>query len=199
MPDRFTPEEFGQLMKQWDGAERSIVDERLRSNYTQEVLAQFSQEEAITMRAVLERLIPQSEGVDLAGFIDATAGIPFGRGDRAPGMPGETELFHQGLIGIDQSSVARHGRRFIELADDERDDLLRALQKREAEGEIWESIASDYFFKRFYSKALHGYFAHPRVWMRIGFMGASYPEGYTWIDRKEVGQRHDRQAGWDIL
>ncbi len=200
MPDSFTPEEFRQLMEPWDETERKIVEERLRTNFSREELEQFSPDEAATMAAALERLIPQDEGIDLVGFMDWATGKPLGRGDRRPGLPAEAELFHQGLRGLDQTSQARyHGHRFTTLPVEERDEVLRAVQEGRAEGDIWQAIPSDYFFQRFYGKALHGYFAHPKAWMRIGFMGAAYPEGYTWLGRAEVKARHERQIGWDRL
>ena len=33
----------------------------------------------------------------------------------------------------------------------------------------------------------------------IGFMGAAYPEGYVWMNKGEVRQRHARALGWDTL
>jgi hypothetical protein len=199
MPDRFTPEEFDALMSPWDRRERSIIDERMRTSYTRERLEQFSEDEARTMRAMLERLIPQSEAIDLAGFIDWAAGRPLGRGDKAPGALEEVELFHKGLAAIDATAEERHGARFDLLDAEKRDALLGEIQRGETEGDLWSAISSALFFKRFYSKALHGYFAHPRAWMRIGFPGASYPEGYVWVGLPQVKQRHDRQTGWETL
>jgi len=199
MPDRFTPEEFQQLMEPWDEVERTVAEERLLTNFSRANLEQFSADEAATMATALERLIPQDEGVDLVGFMDWATGKPLGRGDRRPGMPEEAVLFHQGLSGLDQTSQARYGCRFQELAAEQRDEVLRAVQQGQAEGAVWQSIPGDYFFQRFYGKALQGYFAHPKVWMRIGFMGASYPEGYIWLGRAQVKQRHERQIGWDKL
>ena len=79
----------------------------------------------------------------------------------------------------------------------QRDEVLQAIQEGQAEGEIWKRIPSKYFFIRFYGKALMGYFAHPKAWMRIGFPGPSYLEGYLWVNIGQVRQRHRRQPGWD--
>jgi hypothetical protein len=199
MPDSFTQEEFDRLMQPWDERERSIIEERMREGYSRDRLEQFSEPEARTMRAMLEQMIPQSEGIDLVGFIDQTAGQPFGRGDRSPGAPNEVDLFHAGLAAVEESARQRHDVRFDELGAEERNELLGRIQRGEIKDGLWSTTSSATFFKRFYSKALHGYFAHPRVWMRIGFPGVAYPEGYVWLGLPQVRERHDRQTGWDTL
>jgi hypothetical protein len=197
MPDRFTLGEFQALMKHWDQVERQVIEERLSGNFSRPQLEQFSEDEAATLGAMLQRLIPQEEGVDLVGFLDWATGRPLGRSDRQPGMPDEPELFRLGLQGINQTSLARFGSHFRELPGTQQDEVLQAIQEGQAEGEIWKRIPSKYFFIRFYGKALMGYFAHPKAWMRIGFPGPSYPEGYLWVNIGQVRQRHRRQPGWD--
>jgi Gluconate 2-dehydrogenase subunit 3 len=199
MPDAYSPEEFGELLSNWAPEERAIYDERMASNFRRDKLENFSDDEAALMRAVLMRLIPEDEGVDLVGFIDAYLNTPLGRGDRRPGMPEPKELFTLGLQGIDQASTELHGKRFRELHGDAQDSVLRAVSNGSAPGAVFQQIPSDYFFERFYGKALHGYLAHPRVWMRIGFPGAAYPEGYVWVNKGEVRRRHERGIGWKTL
>ena len=199
MPDAYKPEEFAQLLENWAPEERAIYDERMASSFARERLENFSEDEAALMRAVLKRLIPEDEGVDLVGFIDAYVDNPLGRGDRKPGMPETKELFKLGLQGIDQSSGEMHAKPFRELDGDAQDAVLRAISNGSAPGAVFRQIPSDYFFQRFYGKALHGYFAHPLVWMRIGFPGAAYPEGYVWVNKGETRMRHQRRIGWKTL
>jgi gluconate 2-dehydrogenase gamma chain len=199
MPDRFTPEEFKQLMEPWTPAMRELAENRMETNFARETIENFSEVETSTMRAAIRRLIPEDEGIDLVGFMDWAVEKPLGRGDRRPGMPGELELYRLGLLGLDQAAQARSGQDFRAHGGEEQDSVLSAVQNGSAPGAVWQQIPPDYFFERFYAKLLHGYFAHPRVWMRIGFMGASYPEGYTWVTKGQVKQRHERQIGWDRL
>jgi gluconate 2-dehydrogenase gamma chain len=199
VPDRYTPEEFAELAKNWDSVEAHVVEQRLQGNFSRPQLEHFSPGEAALMRAVLKRLIPEDEGVDLAGFMDAYVEQPLGRGDRRPGMPGELELYKLGLQGIDQAATEMHGAAFGALSEEEQDAVLSAVSNGSAPGAIFREIPGDYFFERFYGKALHGYFAHPRVWMRIGFPGPAYPEGYGWLGKGETRMRHERQIGWDTL
>ena len=199
MPDRFTAEEFNKLMSSWDPAMRSVAEGRMQTNYTREQLAHFTDLEAVTLRALLKRLIPEDEGVDLVGFLDWACARPLGRGDRRPGVPAEPELFKAGLAGLNELAQKRHNGLFHELFGAQQDAIIEDVTRDRAEGESFSAFPSSYFFERIYAKALFGYFAHPRVWMRIGFMGASYPEGYTWLSQPTVEQRHERAVGWDFL
>jgi hypothetical protein len=199
MPDAYKPDEFAQLLENWAPEERAIYDERMARRFKRDKLEHFTDEEAALMRAMLLRLIPQDEGVDLVGFVDAYVNEPLGRGDRRPGMPEPLELFKLGLQGIDQASQELRNKTFRELDGETQDSVLRAVSNGSAPGAIFQQIPSDYFFERFYSKALHGYLAHPRVWMRIGFPGAAYPEGYVWVNKGETRMRHERRIGWKTL
>ncbi|MEO7993934.1 MAG: gluconate 2-dehydrogenase subunit 3 family protein [bacterium] len=187
MTDRLTPDEFQALAAPWDEKVRAIVEERLRTNYHREQLAHFNALEAATLGALLVRLIPQSEGIDLVGFIDATLGIPFGRGDRKPGQPDEATLMADGLRAMEKTSQHLHRKSFHTLVPYAQERLIDA------------AFHDGGFINLLYRKALHGYFAHPRAWMRIGYMGPSYPEGYGWLKESEVAQRHARAEGWDRL
>jgi hypothetical protein len=195
MTVRIPPEEILRFARHWDPKVAEIVQERMRTNYSRDPLQHFSPEEATTMSAFLARLIPESEGVDLVGWMDRAVGEPLGRGDWRPDMPSEEELYHAGLRLLDEFARARDGQTFAALTNVRQDEFITALQAgNPPHGEVGR-----YFFHRFYEKALHGYFAHPRVWMRIGFYGPSYPEGYLWLDRNGVRRRHARAPGWDTL
>jgi gluconate 2-dehydrogenase gamma chain len=193
------PDEFAQLQEPWDPKMLEIAEERMRSNYRRDKLEHF-QDVALTMKAALDRLIPQAEDpIDLVGFIDGRIHDPIGRGDRQPGMPDEREAIRIGLEGLDETAQALHTKHFKDLEPEQQDAILRMVQRDQAPGESWRRVPGSYFFERFYNRALAGFYAHPRVWMRIGFYGASYPEGYAWLGKAQVKQRHDRTPGWDRL
>jgi gluconate 2-dehydrogenase gamma chain len=194
-----SPNDFKQLQEPWDERMRAIAEERLRTNYAREKLENFTEEEAAIMRAALDRLIPQDEEIDLVGFIDGRLWDPLGRGDRGVGMPEEKEVLKIGLRGLDESAQTLFATPFIRLEGGQQDEILDQVQDNKAPGESWQQVPGDYFFHRLYSRALTGYYAHPRVWMRIGFYGASYPEGYAWLGRGQVKQRHERAVGWERL
>jgi hypothetical protein len=193
-----TREDLQGYMENWDAGTRRIIEERMKSRFRRERLERLAPDEAEIMKAVLDRLIPQSEGerVDLVGFMDWAIGKPLGRGDRPEGIPAEEDLFRKGLAGVEETSQAVFGKRFVDLNGAEQDRILTAVQEGSAQGPVWEKIPSGYFFSRLLMKALTGYCAHPLVWLRMGFPGPSYPEGYVWITGMEIQQRRKRFPGW---
>lgn len=187
--------EFDSLMDNWDEETRKILLERRNSNYSRPI-KHFSKAEAVTMKALLECLVPQSEGLDLVGYVDKVIGRPLGRGDRPEGLLPENELFKEGLVAIDQASKLLMQKPFSELSLPNRSDFLRRLQSEGVSGEIWERVPFQTFLTRLLMKALTGYCSHPRVWLRMGFPGPSYPEGYVWITEAEIRQRRRHFPGW---
>lgn len=197
--DSITWEDFEKRMEGFDPVERRVVEERLRTNFSREAYEFLTEDEAVLFGAMLDRLIPQDpndEKIDLVGFMDWAIPRPLGFGDRQEGLPDELTLFRDGFKATDQTSAAMFaGRKFVELGDGDKDQVLRAVQEGKAQGEVWERIPSAVFFKTLMSKAVAGYCAHPRTWMRIGFYGPAYPEGYVWVSRREVEARHAKKPG----
>lgn len=194
-----TDGEFRSLKEGWDDRTLEILDERARTNYARDRLEHFTEREAVAMRGALARLIPQTEEIDLVGFIDGRMWDALGRGDRRPGMPDEIEVLKSGLFGLDEAAEHLHRMTFSELGGEEQDAILRLVQENKAPGGSWTKVPGDYFFQRLYARALTGYYSHPKVWQRIGFYGPSYPEGYLWLSRADVGQRHKRAPGWEKM
>lgn len=197
--DSISWEEFLMRMDGFDEEVYRILDERVRTNYARPRHEFLNEDEALILGAMLDRLIPQ-EGVDpkidLVGFLDWAIPKPLGFGHRYEGMPDEPTVFREGLKGVDETSRAMfEGKVFRELHDDEQDQVLRAVQEGRAEGGVWQSIPSVRFFTSLMNKALCGYCAHPRVWVRIGFYGPAYPEGYVWVTKREVKSRHEKRPG----
>ncbi|MHB9028590.1 MAG: gluconate 2-dehydrogenase subunit 3 family protein, partial [Candidatus Latescibacterota bacterium] len=182
----------------WDQRTKTLLLERMETRFHREGLDHFSNEEAVLLDAVLSMLIPQKEDerIDLVGFLDWALDKPLGRGDRKAGMPPEDILFHRGLEGIRQTSQEMFGRRFEELEPEKQKTVLEMIQRGIAKGEAWDSIPSPVFFTKLLSKALIGYCAHPFAWMRMGFPGPSYPEGYVWITQSEIKARRNHFPGW---
>lgn len=188
---RFTAEEFERLMEPWADEERSLVLARMRPAEEPGGGA-LTGEELQTLGTVIARLIPQSEGVDVPRFVAKTLNDPLGRGDRQEGVPPDEELIPAGLRALRSAG-------FEQMAPEQRDDVLRCLQRGAPPGDLMPGEQASEFFSRLYRRALHGYLSHPSVWMRIGFMGASFPEGYVWVNSLQVRRRRERMAGWDRL
>ncbi len=170
--------------------ERSVIEERTSSGYARPALEFFAETEDV-LRALLERLLPGvAANIDLAGFVDSHADRAMGRGDRRDGLPPVPELLAAGL-----SSLARRG--FVEENEDAQRTLVGRMRRGEADEEL--GMPAKDFIDRLLDKALAGYLAHPETWVRIGFTGPAFPEGYAWIGAPQAVARHDKKAGWDKL
>ena len=198
MPDHYTREEFERLREPWDAKAKALFEERMSSGY-RAPLQHFTEAEAMVLGRLLEVLIPQSEGIDLVAFVDQMGNSAMGRGDRPPGLPDPIDLMRLGARGLEEAASALHGRPFGELSQEQIEALIPMLQDDQVPGEAWREAPAKMFLQRLYSRALHGYLAHPLVWMRMGFMGPSFPEGYAWTGRAQVAARHERHAGWERL
>ncbi|MCC6347423.1 MAG: gluconate 2-dehydrogenase subunit 3 family protein [Nitrospirales bacterium] len=195
---RITPEELDGYMRNWDEQTRGILLMRMEERFRRNALEHFSIEEAGILEAALGRMVPQEPGeqIDLVGFVDWAVGKPLGRGDRQEGLPSEEILFSKGIAGIQETAREMFKSDFTVLKEHERDEVLTTIQEGSAKGRTWEEIPSRQFFIKLLIKAVTGYCAHPFAWMRMGFPGPSYPEGYVWITRPEIRARRRHFPGW---
>ena len=170
--------------------ERAVIDERTNTGYGTPALEHFA-DTADVLRALLDRLLPGvPANMDLASFVDSHASQPMGRGDRRDGLPPVPELFAAGL-----AALARAG--FADMTEEDQRALIGRMRGGEADKELGMPALD--FVDRLLDKALAGYLAHPDTWIRIGFGGPAYPEGYAWIGPAEAIARHDKKPGWDKL
>ena len=169
--------------------ERAVIDERADAGYGAP-LDRFADREPV-LRALIETLLPGVPAtMDLAAFVDAHTGQPMGRGDRRQGLPPEPELFGAGL-----DALAKAG--FADATEHRQRDLVGRMRRGEADEEL--GLPAKDFVDRLLDKALAGYLAHPDTWIRIGFAGPAYPEGYAWIGPAQVIARHEKKPGWERL
>jgi hypothetical protein len=166
--------------------ELQVIEDRRRNGYRRERLEHFAEFES-ELRALIARLLPGvPEAIDLAGFVDAHAEDPIGRGDRAPGLPPTPDLFRSGLGVLRDLGFTR-------LPAEEQDRLVSRMRRGQADQEL--GLPAREFIDRLLVKALAGYLAHPDTWERIGFNGPAYPNGYAWINPTAVARRHQGFPG----
>jgi hypothetical protein len=170
--------------------ERALIEERRRSGYRVERLERFGGELEPQLRALIERLLPGVEDMDLAGFVDSHAEHTLGHGDRAPGVPPAPELLRRGL-----AALATRG--FAQAPATEQDALIARMRRGQADAAL--GLHAKHFVNRLLALALAGYLSHPDTWERIGFTGPAYPEGYAWISTQAVARRHEGFVGADRL
>ncbi|MGH2443781.1 MAG: gluconate 2-dehydrogenase subunit 3 family protein [Chloroflexota bacterium] len=173
----------------WDEATRTVIRDRIETIPSRRF---FTEDEADTMRAVYERVMPQDdrdqahriyivERVDDRLFRDLIDGYRF------EDMPTEQEAYQLGIKGIE--AVAQHigGTKFPELPLLQQDDVLWTLHAASppAGQQFWDRVPADRFWLMLVQDALEAYYSHPYAWDEIGFGGPAYPRGYF---RLEKGQ-----------
>ena len=92
------------------------------------------------------------------------------------------EIYQMGLARLEELAQQRHGTAFVDLGDDEQDELLEAVEDAEDDDvdEIFEPIGGETFFGLVKDHVVQGFLADPmyggnrdRVgWDHIGFPGA---------------------------
>lgn len=171
--------------------ERAVIGERTATGYAVTRFEYFDAAQVEVLRVLLARLLPGvPANIDLVGFVDTHTGKPMGRGDRRAGLPPEPELATAGL-----DALAAAG--FTARTEDDQRALIGRMRRGEADEEL--GMPAKDFIDRLLDKALAGYLAHPDTWVRIGFTGPAYPEGYSWIGPAEAIARHDKRPGRDKL
>jgi gluconate 2-dehydrogenase gamma chain len=169
----------------------------------------FTADEGAAIEALVDRLIPpdpQTPGGKDAGcavFIDRQLAGPYGsaerwymRGPFADGTPQQgnqspltpAARYRQGLAALDKHCrTAYAGKPFAQLADNDKDKLLSALEKGEVQLEGANGRA---FFELVLQNTQEGFFADPVyggnrnmvAWKMIGFPGARY-DYRDWVER----------------
>ena len=159
----------------------------------------FTDVEWAFVRAACDRLIPSDEhgpgAVELGvpNFIDIQLDGPFGHAayrymqgpfaeDAAPELGYQArqtprEVYRAGIAATDQACGAQYGKRFAELAPQEQDAVLTALEQGKLES---EAVSLGTFFEFLWDNVSEGYLADPihggnrdmGAWKMIGFPGA---------------------------
>lgn len=161
----------------------------------------FSDAEAKTVGAIFDRLIPAdnvSIGASDAGcvtFTDYQLAGPYGRGvtryaagpflkgddyqgDQTALSPGD--WYKKGLVALDAASRNIHGKAFVDLPEDQQDDILKKLEAGEVD--LPGGLDPKKLFQQFLSNVREGFLADPIYggnkgmagWKMIGFPGARY-------------------------
>lgn len=195
MAERFeTPYEGYDVLEKWDSPSwdettREVVRKRLQEVPERQFLEPH---EWTTLEAVCARLVPQPDRPDdpipIVPFIDQKLRNDQGSGYRYENMPDLRTAWRLGIAGIEKEAHQRYHTPFTGLAAEQQDELLRAIQNEEVEGDLWEELPPKRFFTDTLLNTVVGiYYAHPAAWSETGFGGPASPRGYV---RREIG-RHD--------
>lgn len=187
MPEQFrTPyEDYDVLRKRdspsWDDTTREVVRKRLREVPERRFL---EADEWETLEAVCARLVPQPDRpgspVPIVPFIDEKLHDNQGNGYRYENMPDLRTSWRLGIAGIEKEAHRRYHTGFRELEPATQDEILRAIQNEEVQGNLWQELPPKRFFTDTLLKTVVGiYYAHPAAWSEIGWGGPASPRGYV--------------------
>jgi hypothetical protein len=182
----------------WNEQTREVVRKRLTEVPQRRF---FHPEEWAILAAVCNRIIPQPDRPEdpapIVPFIDEKLQENRGDGYRYADMPPMREAWRLGIEGIENESQRRFGTHFTELAPERQDEVLRAIQKGDVEGDPWDKLPPKRFFTSTLLNTVVGiYYLHPAAWSEIGYGGPASPRGYVRLgfnerDPWEAEEKHD--------
>jgi hypothetical protein len=149
----------------------------------------FDEEIFVILQAVCMRLIPQPDEdrmVDLAGCLDAIIAERKGNGWRYDAMPADGKAFIIGLYGIKNTSVSMFGKNFHLLNDEQKEEVLLAIQSGTASGLTWQIMSSKLFFEDLLAALVELYYSHPYAKEDIGEVAMADAKGWKNIGLNEL-------------
>ncbi len=161
----------------WDAETVKVVESRLAPHGP---LKFFSDEEAPTAAALLDRLLAQDEEPRVPVFESVDERLAAGRGDgyRYEDMPEDGEAWRRSLPALDADARAAEGRPFADLDAAEQLSVLDAVKSVDGQ---WHGMPAGRLFSLWLRYACDAFYAHPWAWNEIGFGGPAYPRGYKTI------------------
>ena len=143
---------------------------------------QFPAELFTVLRALMERLIPQSNSsnaIDLAARLANQ--IESGKGDgwRYADMPSDKEALWLGLRLLDNSAREKYGAGFVNLEPLAQDEVLTSVQNGECS---WSELNPKHWFEEMLVNAVSIYMSHPETMDAIGYSGLA-----CWPAWKKIG------------
>lgn len=167
---------------------RNVLKERLeRKEITEPSF--FDKETFITLHAVCNRLLPQTnlqKAVDLAGCLDSILAEGKGNGWRYNEMPPDDKAHLTGLYGINETSKIMFGSDFTLLDAAKQDHVLRSIQNNNAGGKTWETMPAHLFFEELLAQLAEIYYSHPYTKEEIGEVAMADAKGWQKIGLNEL-------------
>ncbi|HEX4154900.1 MAG TPA: gluconate 2-dehydrogenase subunit 3 family protein [Acidobacteriaceae bacterium] len=187
----------------WDATTRKVVEERVSKT---KPIRFFTPEEAATMDAVMDRILPQEDrteerriailpGIDERLYENRLDGFRF------EDMPPDQEAYRLAARAFEQMAQTLHRRPFHELTITEQETILRSVHhaKPLAAAEVWKQMNIERFWTMLVSDVTAVYYAHPWAWDEIGFGGPAYPRGYMRLEEGEPEPWEVREQRYEWL
>ena len=170
----------------WDAATRAVVLARLEAPAP---LRFFTQAEAITMEAVVARVMPQEDRtpgrrIPILSGIDKRLAANHIDGYRYEDMPSDQQAYRMAALAFETMAQEEHAEPFAGLPILQQEELLQSLNegKPRAAEELWAKMNVQRFWSMLVGDCCSVYYAHPWAWDEIGFGGPAYPRGYMRLE-----------------
>lgn len=128
----------------------------------------FDDNQARTLDAVLERLIPEDDEGPGARSAQAWRYIDRALAEEVPQMVPTAPMYEEGLATLDELAQSEHDAAFAELDEEEKDDLLIAMEAGELDGFTPDSAT---FFATVKEHCWQGMFGDPMYGGNAEFIG----------------------------
>lgn len=141
-------------------------------------------EQVATLRAVIDRLVPQDDRirrVDIVAAIDARLASGRTDGWRYGTLPPDVTAIGRGLTGLDEAAWLRHALDFTDLTSSRQDALLRLVQNGTVPGETWRTLPPRLWFEELLAEACEIFYADPLAQDEIGYVGYADLPGWDAI------------------
>ncbi len=173
----------------WDAATRDVVTKRLEPP---KPLRFFNKQEAVTLTAVLDRVMPQDDRLPaqrilLLPPLDPRLAANRLEGYRYEDMPSDQEAYRLAARAFEAMAQEQYQSAFPALTVTSQELLLQSLADDKPAGadDLWSQINVKRFWTLLVSDACSAYYAHPWAWNEIGFGGPAYPRGYMRLENGE--------------
>ena len=118
----------------------------------------LGEEEARTLEAVCERIIPADQDPGAAGagvvtFIDRQLLGPYRR---------LRKTYRLGIAGTNATGLTMFGKPFVALDPKQQDAVLQSMDKGQVRGYCWKQVQAKAFFDLVVSHTMQGFYGDPR-------------------------------------
>ena len=187
----------------WDEATRRVVLKRVEQVPP---IRFFTPDEALLLKAVCDRLLPQDDRDDahkipIVHYIDERLYEGRGDGYRFEDMPPDDEAHRLGLQAIDAIAQHLYNASFLQIDPLAQDTVLKTIHDGNppAGQEIWQKMAVHRFWALIMQDTVQAYYAHPYAWDEVGFGGPAYPRGYMRLEngKPEPWEVEEQRYEWE--
>lgn len=190
--------------KKWDETTRNVVNDRVE---TIPQIRFFSQQEAVLLSAVIDRVMPQDDRtpdriIPVLPILDERLHNNSLNGFRYEDMPPDQEAYRLAIKAMEEMAQARFQQSFPALTAHRQELILKSLHdgKPEPDHPVWHRMPVHRFWALLMEDCVTAYYSHPWAWDEIGFGGPAYPRGYMRLENglPEPWEKDEQRYEWNV-